>query len=268
MATPGNNASKQPLSFTQTPMSPARPEYLHVIPVDIWILCWALCSRRQLHRLSLVCKLFHSICLPLLFRDQHLAVGLLSQNISAENWIPRVRHLHRTAVRLDKLVEHASLVHSWKTTFLGSSTCLARWHPHLKTIHLFDRVYVRLIATFSTTLGQYRNLRSLELGHFTLTQPFQDTLVLLQILEELTLRSSTIIPYNILLPLLCFTESNTRGKAKPLRMVSPQTIQTLNVDGGRPLFISLFAGFTSEPLIHNTFLRPETPLRLRILCLP
>ncbi|KAJ7491708.1 hypothetical protein B0H11DRAFT_1718546, partial [Mycena galericulata] len=44
--------------------------YLLVVPRELWLASWTLCSNRQLRRLSLVCQLFRSLCLPLLFRNQ------------------------------------------------------------------------------------------------------------------------------------------------------------------------------------------------------
>ncbi|KAJ7444505.1 hypothetical protein FB451DRAFT_1294227 [Mycena latifolia] len=90
--------------------------YLHILPAEIWLVCWTLCSARQLRRLSLVCQRFRSLCLPLLFQDQHFDGIPMQHRVDPDNWIDRVRHLHRTAVRLDRLAEghHALLVRSWK----------------------------------------------------------------------------------------------------------------------------------------------------------
>ncbi|KAJ7443725.1 hypothetical protein FB451DRAFT_1295470, partial [Mycena latifolia] len=91
-------------------------DYLHSLPAEIWLACWTLCSARQLRRLSLVCQRFRSLCLPLLFQDQHFDGILLQHEVDPDNWIDRVRHLHRTAVRLDRMAEghHALFVQSWK----------------------------------------------------------------------------------------------------------------------------------------------------------
>ncbi|KAJ7871203.1 hypothetical protein B0H14DRAFT_2724719 [Mycena olivaceomarginata] len=43
--------------------------YLHIVPLELWLACWALCSLQQLRRLSLVCKLFRSLVIPHLFES-------------------------------------------------------------------------------------------------------------------------------------------------------------------------------------------------------
>ncbi|KAJ7648822.1 hypothetical protein B0H17DRAFT_859713, partial [Mycena rosella] len=99
-----------------TAMSMSSPvAYLHLLPVEVWLACWTLCSLRQLRRISLACRLFQSLCLPLVFRHQTFDVAVLVRGISRYNWIDRVRHLHRTAVRLDRLAEdpYARFVRSW-----------------------------------------------------------------------------------------------------------------------------------------------------------
>ncbi|KAJ7466044.1 hypothetical protein FB451DRAFT_964209, partial [Mycena latifolia] len=52
-----------------TSMGMSATPYQHILPPEIWLACWTLCSTRQLRRLSLVCQLFRSLCLPLLFQD-------------------------------------------------------------------------------------------------------------------------------------------------------------------------------------------------------
>ncbi|KAJ7017541.1 hypothetical protein C8F04DRAFT_979064, partial [Mycena alexandri] len=89
--------------------------YLHLLPVEVWLRCWSLCSLRQLRRISVVCRFFQALCLPLVFRHQTIDVAALVREISRYNWIDRARHLHRTAVRLDRLIEdpYAKFVRSW-----------------------------------------------------------------------------------------------------------------------------------------------------------
>ncbi|KAJ6603600.1 hypothetical protein DFH09DRAFT_1459180, partial [Mycena vulgaris] len=93
-------------------------DYLHLLPEEVWLACWNLCSLQQLRRISLVCQLFRSVSLPCLFRDQTFDVEALVDRLSRDNWMDRVRHLNRTAVRLERLVEdpYAPFVRSWKVT--------------------------------------------------------------------------------------------------------------------------------------------------------
>ncbi|KAJ6541173.1 hypothetical protein DFH09DRAFT_889286, partial [Mycena vulgaris] len=90
--------------------------YLDVLPFEVWLACWAFASHRQLRRLSLVCRPFRSLCLPHLFHHQSFDVAALEYRINNTNWIDRVCHLHRTAVRLEKIAEgpHVLMVRSWK----------------------------------------------------------------------------------------------------------------------------------------------------------
>ncbi|KAJ6450203.1 hypothetical protein C8R45DRAFT_764798, partial [Mycena sanguinolenta] len=91
--------------------------YLHILATELWLACWTLCSRRQLRRLTLVCKLFRDICHPLIF--QHQTTDAQREPFTEDNWTQRLRGLHRAAVRLDALAgsTHVGLVHSWK--FVG-----------------------------------------------------------------------------------------------------------------------------------------------------
>ncbi|KAJ7874533.1 hypothetical protein B0H14DRAFT_2290640, partial [Mycena olivaceomarginata] len=86
---------------------------------EIWLACWTLCSRCQIRRLSLVCKLFRALCLPLLFHHQTIDLSKLKQYIDSDNWIDHLHKAHRAAVRLDRLAEEprAALVRSW--TFIS-----------------------------------------------------------------------------------------------------------------------------------------------------
>ncbi|KAF8210020.1 hypothetical protein K438DRAFT_1571452, partial [Mycena galopus ATCC 62051] len=90
--------------------------YLHILPTELWLACWVLCSRRQLRRLSFVCKLFREICLPVLFKEQTIDAGGGWQGIDGDNWIDRLHKLHRAAVRLDALAEspHIEFIRSWR----------------------------------------------------------------------------------------------------------------------------------------------------------
>ncbi|KAJ7453424.1 hypothetical protein FB451DRAFT_668752 [Mycena latifolia] len=49
--------------------------YLFILPAEIWLACWTLCSSWQLRRISLVCQLFRSLCFPLLLQYQHFDVA-------------------------------------------------------------------------------------------------------------------------------------------------------------------------------------------------
>ncbi|KAJ7726747.1 hypothetical protein B0H16DRAFT_263008 [Mycena metata] len=92
-------------------------DYSALLPVELWLACWTLCSRRQLRRLSLVCHLFRSITFPLLLQNQ--TVDVVALGINEQNWAERVQHLHCVAVRVENLkaAPHATSVRSWTVAF-------------------------------------------------------------------------------------------------------------------------------------------------------
>ncbi|KAJ7096888.1 hypothetical protein C8R44DRAFT_989158 [Mycena epipterygia] len=206
--------------------SPA--DYLHLVPIEVWLVCWTPCSRRQLRRLSLVCQLFRSICLPLLLREQHADIVALPSgfNYSGQPFIDLARHMHRIAVRLDRLAEppRVSLVRSWKFSILGYRCSV--WQD----------IYSRAITTFSNTLGLYQNLRILHIAGLCIDKSFRQTLVSLPRLEDLTLDSCGIVARDGgLLRLKSFTipgfwmGSRLIHDHDSLRIVSLERLHTLKI---------------------------------------
>ncbi|KAJ7887110.1 hypothetical protein B0H14DRAFT_2696569 [Mycena olivaceomarginata] len=131
------------------------PAYLDMVPVEIWTACWVLCTTRQLRRISLVCHLFRSISIPLLLQHQTFDIAVLVTGIGPNNWIDRVCHLYRTAVRLDKLSTSPfiPLVRSWAVTFRPTTWISGR--SEIMHIGLFDATHERVYRTFYTTLNLY-----------------------------------------------------------------------------------------------------------------
>ncbi|KAJ6569141.1 hypothetical protein B0H19DRAFT_1256807 [Mycena capillaripes] len=218
--------------------------YLHILPVEIWVACWALCSLQQLRRISLVCSLFRSLVLPHLFREQTLDVAALGRGLHKGNWMDRVRHLHRTAVRLDRLAEGSfpASVHIWKATFSGGMV-LSRSHPDIKNIHLFDALSARVLRTFFATLKNYQNLASLDIGFTTIDLFSREALISLPSLKDLHLRNCDVVAAEGLLTvdgLKMFECSPTES----VRLVCPDTLRTLDV----PYISPLIAGFGSDTL--------------------
>ncbi|KAJ6483113.1 hypothetical protein C8R45DRAFT_1075462 [Mycena sanguinolenta] len=82
-------------------MSASMTPYLHILATELWLACWTLCSHRQ-----------------------HQTIETGGERLTKDNWIERLRGLHRAAVRLDALAgsTHVGLVHSWK--FVGKSFLL------------------------------------------------------------------------------------------------------------------------------------------------
>ncbi|KAJ7869146.1 hypothetical protein B0H14DRAFT_3861270 [Mycena olivaceomarginata] len=219
--------------------------YLHILPPEIWVACWALCSLQQLRRISLVCSLFRSLVLPHLFREQTLDVAALGRGLDKGNWMDRVRHLHRTAVRLDRLAEGSfpPSVHTWKVTF-SRGMVLSRSHPDIENIHLFDTLSDRVLRTFFATLKNYQNLASLHIGFTTIDLFSRETLISLPSLKDLHLHNCDIVAAEGLLTvdgLKMFECSPTES----VRLVCPDTLRTLDVV---PHISPLIAGFGSDTL--------------------
>ncbi|KAF7366159.1 hypothetical protein MVEN_00492900 [Mycena venus] len=226
--------------------------YLDLLPVETWFACWALCSHRQLRRLSLVCRLFRSIVLPLLLQHQTFDVAAVTRGIDLKNWIQRVDHLHRTAVRLDRLsgAPYASFVRSWHVTLTKGDRLTRGRLPGVENFELVNLMNDRVVATFCTTLRFYQNLSSLHLTHFTIDAPLRETLTLLSGLEDLHLCDCSItVSHGFLrlqrLKIINIVGSPLTADHAPLQIASPETLRTLTVDNSFP---SLSSGFGAARL--------------------
>ncbi|KAJ7779762.1 hypothetical protein B0H16DRAFT_1878434 [Mycena metata] len=175
-------------------MSPPT-SYLH-LPVEVWLRCLTLCSVPQLRRISLLCWFFRTLSLPLLLRHQSFDALALQRKVTEDNWVDRVRHLHRMAVRLNKLAgaPYAPLIHSWDATFMRRSHRMKSRYRSIQNIHLFQQMDERMCATFSTTLGLYRNLTSIHVDGFAIDIEFRDTVLSLPKLREIRLSNCDISP--------------------------------------------------------------------------
>ncbi|KAJ7505967.1 hypothetical protein B0H11DRAFT_1974204 [Mycena galericulata] len=217
------------------------------LPVEIWAACLGLCTLQQLRRVSLVCRLFRSLVLPRFFQEQTLSVVALGWGLDKDNWMDRVRHLHRTAVRLDRLAESPfrSFVHTWTVSF--GLMALRSFHPEIENIHLFDTLNARVLQTFVITLENYRNLSSLHIDLATIDDPFRRALESLPKLKELRLRNCHIDAAEGFLTIETL-EMNHCSANEPVRLVSRNNLSTLNIRGAD---ISLFiAGFGPDALIN------------------
>ncbi|KAF8214875.1 hypothetical protein K438DRAFT_1802286 [Mycena galopus ATCC 62051] len=222
----------------------APTNYLLIVPTEIWLACWTLCSLRQLRRLSLVCKLFRSLVLPHLFRQLTFDVMALANGLDQDNWMNRVRHLHRTAVRLDRLAEGPlrPFVRTWNVTFSGAMD-LSHSYQHIQNIHLFDTLSRRTLKTFITTLLDYRNVSSLHIGCATIDSAFREALRSLPKLADLRLAHCTILEAEGRLTLPRLSIRN----CSPVALVHPEALHILDIapDISRP-----FAEFRSDWLLN------------------
>ncbi|KAJ7495326.1 hypothetical protein FB451DRAFT_1213852 [Mycena latifolia] len=235
------------------------PADLHLLPAEVWLACWTLCSVRQLRRLSLVCHLFRSLCMPVLLQRQSFHGVGLEWNLGLDNWMERVRRLHRTAVRMDRLAAgpYAQLVRSLNVALSSDTAPMTHYHPDILNIHLFDVMYERLITTFCATLGVYKNLTSLNICGLTIDAAFFGTLASLPQLDTLGVSRSDVVAWEGFLPLGTLKASGLRrlpeGNEGPLRIVSPDTIHTLELDSESSPLIAGFGSSQLPHLVHLSF---------------
>ncbi|KAJ6523977.1 hypothetical protein B0H19DRAFT_599057 [Mycena capillaripes] len=232
--------------------------YLHMLPLELWLACWVWCSRRQLRRLSLVCQFFRSVCLPLLLEHQRADLGAVAKGIEEYNWLDRVQHLHRIAVRLEKLAEssYAQMVKSWMFTTALPLERGWRMSDVVSRADVFNRLCDRIITVFWANLGLYRNLTSLKMRGIIVDVGARHILSSLRKLQELTLEGCPIAPRDgVLLEIQRFTirdsTSTTAGTVDdpashgqpPFRIVSPARLLHLNLHARAREISPLIIGF-------------------------
>ncbi|KAJ7628871.1 hypothetical protein FB45DRAFT_1059545 [Roridomyces roridus] len=253
-------------------------QHLPALPVELWLRCWQNISRRQLRRLSLVCRLFRLLCLPLLIERQSAPIAALAEGYDRRNWVDRTHRLHRVAVRLDRLAgqgdSHVLAVRHW--TISAPPTLQPRAvppPPHtpdnlemfkllgIPPADLFEELRERIVSKFFATLGVYQNLRSLHLQRMVVGKNVREILASLVNLEELTLDNCDITPSDgILLPLQRLTLRATgeeSGGDHPLRIARPETLTHLNLHAVAQTK-SLLDGFahTSFPRLRHLSFHP------------
>ncbi|KAJ7128286.1 hypothetical protein C8R46DRAFT_1363614 [Mycena filopes] len=230
-------------------------DYLLSLPVELWLACWTLCSRHQLRRISLTCRLFRALTFPLLLQDQSFDIVAPQNRLSAANWEQRARYLHRTAVRLEKLREapYVGYVRSWKVVlgngyipFLGS-------HAYVDTEarRTFDDMYNKVVTTFCATLARYRNLTTLHIQHFTLL-PLIEALTSLSSLTELRLDNCHITEAlrDLNLQTLEISGVNPLPQAaESLTIASPANLRNLFVSTQLPQLITGFGAQRMPALV-------------------
>ncbi|KAJ7446121.1 hypothetical protein FB451DRAFT_1292222 [Mycena latifolia] len=225
--------------------------YVDKIPTEIWLRCWALCSKRHLRRLALACRYFRTLCLPLLFQHQSFSAPHPT-DIDRDSWIGITQGIHRTYLRLGKLAAstHVSSVRTWH--FGGCSDLVGLTHPDIVNVHLIQATYVKVLQRFTSTLGVYQKLHSLRLDDIFFGANLRQTLSSLTQLEELNLNNCTVGPsIGPLLHLRKLTVSGPRVRTEELNggsleLVSPDALSCLKLDG------SPGALYVLSALIDNT----------------
>lgn len=241
--------------------------YLHILSVELWLACWMFTSTRQRRRLSLVCRLFRSICFPPLIERQSADVAALVEGLDRRNWVERTQRLHRTAVRMQRLAGSPLVleVRAWKVSF--APPLPQRWtrpmapnatwreqlarrtvagdYSHILNIGTFNSIRDRVLTTFFATLGLYQSLISLNIEAITIDASLRKTLASLSQLHELVLDGCDITLDGVLLTLQRFTLSATRRRGTrfrnsasgedtiegSLKLVDPVHLLELNLHG-------------------------------------
>ncbi|KAK7056033.1 hypothetical protein R3P38DRAFT_2682573, partial [Favolaschia claudopus] len=166
------------------------PGYLHLLPIEIWTLCWSLCSLRQQRRLSLVCKLFRSIALPFLFKHLSFDAGVdvVVFCMEKEDRIRRLRSIHRTALRLEKLTEsQLAFVQSW-TVALGYQE-----RYRIDNTGVSETLHTRIFETFGKILPLCHNLSTVHLKRLKIDTMLLSTVLSLPKLQHLTIDTRELI---------------------------------------------------------------------------
>lgn len=215
------------MSMTQPPVA-----YLYFLPTELWLACLAFCSLRQLRRISLVCVLFRSYTLPLVFQYHRLDLCALERTLKGTNWIHHLRHLQRSAIRLEKLhhAPYAPLISSWHVVLGGFC------QNEVSGIPIIDHYYQtksRVITTFRRTLRAYHNLSSLCLHNVDIDAAFRQSLRSLSKLEDLQLANCTFMVACTegFLPLRhCKIRLDPENTQEPLQIASPDTLRGLHMD--------------------------------------
>ncbi|KAF7375830.1 hypothetical protein MSAN_00472900 [Mycena sanguinolenta] len=226
-------------------------DYLHRVPAEIWTACWALCSLRQLRRISVVCHLFRSLSLPFLFRHQTLDLATVMDRARPDNWVDHFHHAHRMAVRLDCLAASSfpTLVRSWRVSLPSPQLRIwLSWRFRIKHLGLLDEMYDRVMTTFFTTFGLYRNISSLHIAIDFVDAALWETLRCLPLLETLHLYASGL---DVGDPVIAASESRHDDRALPA--ASPWMLRRLHLADGH----HLLTGFSAGELPHLMHLSIE-----------
>ncbi|KAJ6537877.1 hypothetical protein B0H19DRAFT_1181109, partial [Mycena capillaripes] len=222
--------------------------YLDILPVELWLACWASSSTRQLRRLSLVCRLFRSLCLPILLAQQSADIAALVNGLNRNNWLTALAGTsHVLAVRAWRISSVPPLPHESHPPLPPNAGIEARarrmfaqmnGYSYILHIGTFNVMQDRVLATFHATIGLYQNLNSLSMQGMTIDTALRQTLKSLSNLRELILDGCEITPRDgTLLKLQGFTISMTRTKpaieaipgSPEIHLVDPEHLLELNL---------------------------------------
>ncbi|KAK6987584.1 hypothetical protein R3P38DRAFT_333401 [Favolaschia claudopus] len=173
------------------PVSERSPA-VDLVPTEIWLLCWDLCSHSEIECLSLVCKRFRIISLPVLFKHQSLDLAAIEQGIDQGNFVDRLDYMRRSAVRVENLTDSSCaalpVIESWTVKF-GYEHALSskKQDIDIEELRTFNKLRARIMEAFCKTLHLYPNLSSLDMERYAVDTAFLTTLAGLPALRDLRL---------------------------------------------------------------------------------
>ncbi|KAJ7114603.1 hypothetical protein C8R43DRAFT_1156717 [Mycena crocata] len=232
-------------------MNSSQVDYSAKLPTEVWARCWSQCDPRDLRRLVSVCRYFRELCHPLLFQHQQFRAPDYYE-INRHSWMSTTQYLHRSAIRVRKLIAstHVASVRSWR--FCGSFEypSLVQNHPNIVNVGLVSETYLNLARLFVETLSSFQNLRSLSMVFFTLDTEMRETLVQLGRLTKLELISCDILsrsgtPLSLEEFKLGRYWHEGGDTEEQLNLVAPEGLRALNLSGYRDCN-AILSALTSE----------------------
>ncbi|KAJ7500703.1 hypothetical protein B0H11DRAFT_2225097 [Mycena galericulata] len=215
------------------------------LPPELWLKCIDGTPLSDLRSLVSVCRQFQDLCQPLLFQHMRFNIGLgLATTVEAGT-----EYFRGSTNRFRGLATSSHVLSVGWWSFAGSIKLSGRPEStRRRSIHdgvyeAFYASYLDVVETFRSTLGVYRNVRSLILHQFRIDAPFRDTIASLEKLQELGLTDCLFLARTgSLLPVGHFSlsapstgqqhwDKHFTEPVQPLHIISATTLRTVTLDG-------------------------------------
>ncbi|KAJ7752845.1 hypothetical protein DFH07DRAFT_825177 [Mycena maculata] len=230
-------------------------------PIELWRMTVQNSTRPDLKALSSSCRLFRDICQPLLFQNLGFTAPF-PIDLSPVNCKSTIRKMKRDRDRLICIASSEgfpAMVHSWVfhcipdvRNLLDESKSPLPYHPRMKQV---VELSLAIASHFSSTIGIYTNLSTLDITGFDLSPEFCEALASLPKLSGMYLGGCRITcPASVGgVALEKFTYSYPGLEwqddiAERYHLVTTSKLTTLSLDQPVPakVFLSVFAA--SGPL--------------------
>ena len=238
-------------------MPPKKIIYPTFIPVEIWRESWRRCRRRELRALTRTCRLFHEICLPLLFA--HVTqTYVLRDEAGWEAWSSLELLLSRRIQKIAASPKYASLVRQWDISIMppGHVFQFSQLAPDLITDGFQLVVLSRqsLNHTVCQSLPAFTGLRTLQLMNLDFGEDISNALKALPSLQNLFCKWTAFSCYPApLLPLRKFRldscEEEFPPDGAPFDIVSRNSLVRLNI--GSNIFPWIFTSLSNQGPCEN-----------------